>query len=420
MNAPDIHLTDLADPVFSDFERQAIDTAQPVEMSDDAVLSAAMAETGLSDFGPDDFRERLHVWMRSLDEDGGLNDLGRAGSFGMSVRYAANRLRLEDLLKRQPEIQDVIIDRPICIAGLPRSGTTHLVNILAHHPDLRSMQLWESMEPVPKPGEENWEISDNNPRYKRCIDTWQILTVVLKYWSAMHEMEPNHVHEEVELQCIDFSSYMIEWQGRVPRWQQHYFDRDQAPHYRYAKKVLQAMTWYQGPNRWVMKSPPNMENLIPLFDTYPDATVVITHRDPVAVIQSTVTMMAYWDRIRRNEHDMGALADQWIYRIEKLLQACVRDRDKVPDKQVIDVMFHEYMADQRSTVDHVLARAKLPITAAAEQAIENYLQEKPRGKLGRVIYDLKGHFGVDVAALRRRFQFYYDRFPVAEEPTLGE
>ena len=35
------------------------------------------------------------------------------------------------------QIADVVIDRPIMIAGLPRSGTTHLVNLLAADPRLR-------------------------------------------------------------------------------------------------------------------------------------------------------------------------------------------------------------------------------------------------------------------------------------------
>jgi hypothetical protein len=333
------------------------------------------------------------------------------------------RLRIEDLLARHPEIQQLKIDRPLLIAGLPRSGTTHLVNVLGTSPDLRSMPLWETMEPVPKAEELSFEASEKNPRYQRCIQMWQILTTVLQYWSAMHEMEPDHIHEEVEIQCYDLSSYMPEWIARVPRWQNYYFDHDQTPHYAYARKVIQAMTWFKGPNRWVMKSPPNMENLRPVFATYPDATVVITHRDPVAVIQSAVTMMAYWDRIRRNDSgpaSLASLAEIWISRIERLLRACVRDRDAVPQAQVIDVMFHEYMADQRGTIDKVYATANLPMTPEADRRINAYLNANPRGKLGRVIYDLKGDFGVDVTALRRRFQFYYDRFPVKREPVLGE
>ena len=52
--------------------------------------------------------------------------------------------------------------------------------------------------------------------------------------------------------------------------------------------------------------------------------------------------------------------------------------------------------------------------------MDEYLAANPRGKHGRVLYDLAGDFGVDVGALRRRFQFYYDRFPVRRERVQGE
>jgi hypothetical protein len=420
LSPEEIRITDLARPIYSALERQAMDAAPIVVMDLRAVLDKASATTGLSDFGPPDFRERLALWLQCFDDDTGLNRLGRAGAFDQCVRYAMCRLRVEDLLARHPEIAEIKLDRPLIIAGLPRSGTTHLVNILGSNPELRSMPLWETMEPVPALDELSFDASESNPRYRRSLEMWHILTNVLQYWSAMHEMAPDHIHEEVELQCLDFSSYMPQWLARVPDWQDYYFNHDQTPHYAYARKVIQAMTWLKGPDRWLMKSPPNMENLLPLFATYPDATVVITHRDPVAVIQSTVAMVAYWDRIRRIQPDLPGLANQWIDRIERLLRACVRDRDRVPEGQVIDVLFHQYMADQRSTVEQIYARAQLPRSPEADRRTNDYLNANPRGKLGRVVYDLAGDFGVDVAALRRRFQFYYDRFPVRPEPTLGD
>jgi Sulfotransferase family len=421
MNNPaDIRIDDLAEPVFSELERQAMASAPPVDMSADTVLEAARALTGLDDFGPPDFKERLRIWLQSFDEDRGLNALGRAGAFNQAVRYAAGRLRVEDLIARHPQILELKIDRPVIIAGLPRSGTTHLVNLLATHPTLRSMPLWETMEPVPKAEELSFERNETNPRYRRCVEMWHILTHVLTHWSAMHEMAPDHVHEEVELQCLDFASYMPEWLARVPRWQQYSFDHDQTPHYRYARKVIQAMTWLKGPHRWVLKAPPNMENLPALFATYPDARVIMTHRDPVAVIQSAVTMVAYWDRIRRTSADLPGLAAYWIRRIERLLRACVQDRDAVPAAQVHDVLFHEYMTDQRGTIERALQLAELPKTAEAQNRVNEYLEANPRGKLGRIRYDLAGDFGVDIGALRRRFQFYYDRFPVQREAVHGE
>ncbi len=414
MSGNNIRIDDLANPVLTDLQRQAIAHAPKVTMDEEAVLSAAREATGLSDFGKEGFRERLRIWLQSFEEDTDLGPLGRAGMFGDAVRYASNRLRLEDLLRRHPEILDQRIDRPIIIAGLPRSGTTHLVNILAADPRLRSMPLWESMEPIPAP-DDTPTVAGEDPRYTRTREVWGQFEQILPLMPAMHEMAPDHVHEDIELQGLDFSTYLPEWLSRPRRWQEYYFAHDQTPHYAYGKKVLQALTWLQGPDRWVMKSPPHMENLQPLRSTYPDATFVITHRDPLAVLQSAITMIAYGDRIRRQRIDLKELADYWIQRIEHLLQACVRDRDSMPEEQTIDVLFHDYMDDQKSVIERVYTMADLPMTADAARQIDHYLSANPRGKHGKVLYDLGGDFGVDIPALRERFSFYYDRFPVAKE-----
>jgi len=419
MASNQIHLGDLAAPVLNAEEALAVASARPVDLSGEAVLDAARAQTGLSDFGPDDFRERLDVWMQSAGEDRGLGPLGRAVVFDEAVRYAVNRLRFHRLMAEHPEIADVKIDRPIVIAGLPRSGTTHLVNILASDPRLRSMQLWETMEPFPEPGEQPGP-PELSPRYLRTQEMWKVFGGILKHMPAMHEMESHHVHEDIELQALDFSTYLLEWRARLPRWIEYYYNHDQTPHYLYEREVLKAVTWLRGPNRWVMKSPPHMENFGPLMKAFPDATVVITHRDPIAVIQSAITLLAYWDRIRRTDLDLPGLARLWIDRIEHLLRACVRDRDLIPAPHAVDVIFHEYMADQRTVIDRIYRAADLEITPEADRSISSYVDANPRGKHGQVVYDLIGDFGVNIRDLRRRFQFYYDRFPVRVEPVKGE
>lgn len=415
-----IRIADLANPELTEMQKGAIAYAPPVTMEVEAVLAAARAATGLADFGAPDFRERLAIWLAAFDADKGLGPLGRAGMFGDCVRYASARLRVEDLYRRQPGIADVAIDRPIIIAGLPRSGTTHLVNILAADPRLRSMPLWETMEPIPA-ADDAPTVPGEDPRYTRTREMWGQFEAVLPLMPAMHEMAPDHVHEDIELQGADFSSYLPEWLSRPYAWREYYAAHDQTPHYAYGKRVLKAMTHLRGPNRWVMKSPPHMENFGPLAATYPDATIVVTHRDPLAVIQSAITMLDYGDRIRRTlPLDLKELATYWIDRIEMLLKACVRDHDKLPAGRSLDVLFHEYMADQKSVIARVYTMADLELTPDAEASIDRFLAANPRGKHGQVVYDLAGDFGVDIGALRERFQFYYDRFPVRRERMTGE
>ncbi len=386
----------------------------PVSFAEDAVLGGAMRRTGLRDFGPQDFRERLRVLLQSFDEDSTLGPVGRIGAFLDLVRFAENRLRIEDLLRRHPEILEIEIRRPIVIVGLPRSGTTHLLNLIAADQRLRSLPYWESLEPVPARGEGPGR-DGLDPRFVRCRESYVRAYGVLPLLRAMHDMPPEHIHEELELQAPDFSNYNPEWIAHVPRWRDHYLAHDQTPHYAYLKKVLQILQWYRGPERWILKSPQHLEQIGPLMATFPDATIAFTHRDPVSVIASTVTMLAYGSRLRGTRVDLGAIADYWIDRIERLLRACVRDRDLVAVAQSHDVLFHEFMADDVGMVERIYQRAGLEMTPQARGELDAFMEQNRRGKFGRVIYDLEADFGIDPAELRKRFAFYFERFPVRVE-----
>ncbi len=412
--ASKIRITDLAAPLLTDAQRAAIAyaTTVPCDLSEAAVIAAAERQTGLYDFGDDDFRDRLRVWLQAVNEDERLGPLGRLGLFGNCVRFLRNRLRLEDLLKRHPAILDIEIRKPIIVAGLPRSGTTHLLNLLAADTRLRSLPFWEALEPIPVEGEGPGR-DGLDPRFLRCRSMYEGISARLPLLKAMHDMPPQHIHEEVELLDLDFASYQLEWVCLAPRWRDYYLSLDLRPHYAYMKKALQALTWFRGGERWVLKSPQHLEQLGPLCETFPDATIVLTHRDPVAVIQSAITLMAYGERLRRTKIDLTALAEYWIDRVERLLRACVRDRDKVPAERSVDVLFHEFMADDLGTVERIYARAGLPLTEQARVEMEAFLEANRRGKHGQVVYDLERDFGVDPDAVRRRFEFYFARFAVS-------
>ncbi len=412
----DIRISDLASPELTPIQLKIMEAAggMSVEFTEEAVLAAARKATGLSDFGNDDFRERLAIWLQAVDEDELLGPVGRIGVLRDITRYATNRLRFEDLLRRHPEILEIEIERPIIIAGLPRSGTTHLLNLIAADRRLRSLPYWESIEPIPIPGEEPGP-DGVDPRLARCRASYQQQDVMMPLLKNMHDLAPEHVHEEIELQGLDFSSYELEWIATVPRWRDYYLEADQRSSYAYMKNVLRALQWMRGPSRWILKSPQHMEQLGPLMDTFPDATVAITHRDPVSVIASTVTMLVYGDRIRRKRVDPPAVAAYWIDRIERLLRSCVRDRDQIPVERSIDVLFHEFMDDDLAMVRRIYELADLEMSSEAEEDLDAYMLANPRGKHGRIVYDLKGDFGVDRDELRERFGFYFDRFPIEVE-----
>jgi hypothetical protein len=232
----------------------------------------------------------------------------------------------------------------------------------------------------------------------------------------MHEMTVDHVHEEINLLGMDFGTMYFEniGVGGSPVYRDYYRGEDQTPHYRYLKRILQALSWLRGPKRWILKSPQHLEQLGPLATVFPGATVALTHRDPVSTVASFSTMVAYTTRMAAERPDPVWLGHYWADRIEKMLQACVRDRALQPADRSIDVLFHEYMGSELETVKKIYALAGMPFDAETKRRIDDYNTSHPRGRFGRVVYDL-ADFDLDGRALRERFRFYTDRFPVRLE-----
>ncbi len=412
----DVRIEDLVAPVLSDDQRAIKDAleARPVRLDPERLLDRARTTTGLTDLGDPTLGDRLTAHLAAVEADTGLSNLGRMVVQSRVTRLLENRLRLHELLRVHPEVHDIEITAPLIVVGLPRSGTTHLVNLLAEDPRRRALPFWESQEPIPVPGEGAGPdgIDPRFSRWRAVHDTEQVMAPLTR---LMHDRFPAAIEEEVEVMDLDFCSYTLEWHARVPSWRDYYLDLDQDAHYDYLRTILKALTFLRGPQTWVLKSPQHLEQLGPLTRTFPDATIAFTHRDPVAVIQSAITMLAYGDRMRRHAIEPEQLATYWVDRIERLLRACVRDRDLVPEERSLDIVFADFMADELGTVERFYDRAGVDLPAEARGRFAAYLDNNPRGKHGRVVYDLRGDFGLDPVELRQRFAFYFDRFTIPSE-----
>jgi Sulfotransferase family len=412
-----VRIDDWANPQFSPEMAQMRAAVAPlaaqIRLERNVLLADAAAQTGLGDFGVPGFEERLDVILYGLQEEAGLSPFGVVSGYTFMLQLLKNRLLIQDLLKRHPEIHDVRIERPICIVGLPRTGTTHLHNLMSADPGLRSLPYWESLEPV-LPESERPAPGAPDPRVTRTAAGLDVMHAMMPLFNRFHEMTVDHSHEEIQLLAIDFSTMLFESMYLMPTWRDYYRAHDQTPHYQYMKTVLQVLQWLRGGTRWVLKSPQHLEQFGPLVSVFPDATFVVTHRDPVAVTVSMAIFNAYANRMNVDQPDPAAYGRFWSARIQDMLLACVRDRDLLPAARSIDVRFHEFMADDFAMVQRIYAIADQPMTAAVRAAMNAFLAAHPRGKYGAVVYD-PAIVGIDPAERRTAMRFYVERFKVEEE-----
>jgi Sulfotransferase family len=388
--------------------------AEPVDMGVDSVLAEARRLTGLGDFGPMDFTERLGLLLAEVEADDNVWRAHKAQFVDHCVKAAANRLRIQQYWSDNLASLDIAVDRPIDVIALPRSGSTHLENLLAADRRLRHLPVYLAAQPAPQPGEQPGA-DGMDPRWGRAASRWEMMSQN-HIMAAMHEHSPDHACGENELQIPDFASYQWEWMGFVPGFRDHYLSHDQSPHYRYMRDVLKLIAHqFPGEQRWMLKSNQHSEQLGPLLSAYPDAIVVMIHRDPVATLQSLLTMRGLAFKMSRKQPDIDIHVDYWVERIERMLRSYIRDRGLVPKGQLVEVMFPDIVSDDVKAATDVLERAGLVATDECLSDIERYMESHPRGKAGRVVYDLEGDFGLRSEELRERFAFYIDAFDISPE-----
>ncbi len=408
MKPAPIRLDDLAHPVYPPQAAPMRDGlaayGASLDLVPEALLTAAIERTGLEDFGDPVFLGRLDLLCAALRSEASLCGGGKAVAFEQLAGNLVNRMRLEALIAAHPEIESVPIERPIIICGLPRSGTTHLHNLIAADPNIRHLPYWESLEPFPSPDEPG-----EQTRRERCAVGLEMVDAVMPHFKRMHEMTVDHAHEEIQLFANDFSGMLFETTYQVPSFAEHYKSEDQRPSYAHLKRQLQAMQWLRGGTRWVLKSPQHLEQFPALHDTFPDATFVVTHRDPVEVTRSMVTMVAYGSRMACEHPDVAAIGHYWLGRAMDLLGGCLRDRDVLPADQSIDVRFSDFMADEQGTVEAIYALAGQPYDADVRAAMERFTVTHPRGRHGEVIYDMAA-LGLDADEVANRLRDYRERF----------
>lgn len=402
-----IRLTDLHRPVFTADVQAILDLmgtmAADLRLDSEQLHRLAVEQTGLEDFGPRDYQQRLAVLLVAIND----LDLTRPGLLNVHtqlLQLLKNRLLLTDLLTRHPEIAQIDLLPPVVIAGLPRTGTTHLHNLLSAGPTFRSLPYWESVEPFPVRAEG----LGIEPRRERTAQAVWFANEAMPQFAAMHEMTTDHVHEEIQLLANDFSTMFFETVADIPAWRDYYLSQDQTPHYAYLRLQLKALQHLRGGRRWVLKSPQHLEQLPALEAVFPGSTVVITHRDPVSVVVSMATMVIYTARMYRSEVPVERLARYWADRIEMMLQKLLVDRDRLTTA-AMDVRFDEFMADDLATARRVYDLAEEPVTPEVESAMRDFLAAHQRDRHGRIDYRA-GDLGLDLDELGNRFAAYSERF----------
>ncbi|MBW2266966.1 MAG: sulfotransferase [Deltaproteobacteria bacterium] len=379
-----------------------------------ALLDEARARTGLSDFGGDGWREGFEVFVDALNAEAQLNLVGRVLAKDDLLNWLENRLRITDAFARHPEIGEERIEAPLFITGLPRTGTSILHEVLAQDPAHRAPLAWEVRHPCPPPEAASHA---TDPRIALTDEEVRFWCEVVPEYDSMHELGAQIPVECVQLTAHEFCSDELPGRHMVPSYSAWLAEADLEPGYRFHKKMLQLLQWKCPTERWVLKAPSHMPALAPLLEVYPDARIVITHRDPLKVMASVASILFSTAWVRSDAVDMDQVLTWFTGETCKFLidaAESVRANAGERSAQFFDVRYADMRRDPFGTLAGVYAHWGLPFSDEAEAKMRAYLDHKPKGKHGTHQYGFE-NTELDLDEERRRFASYQARYGVPSE-----
>jgi len=379
----------------------------------DRMMASAMRRTGLGNFGDPAFREPLERLLRSIESEARLNLIGRIAARADLTGMLTNRLLLERDRARHPEIARQQIRRPLVITGMPRSGSTFLHGLLAQDPARRVPLHWELRFPTPPP---ELATRDADPRIERAARHIRWFHRLAPEFKKIHPVGARLPEECVVILSHSFLSFEFSSTWYVPSYQSWLEQQDLEPAYRYHRQFLQHLQLGCPGDRWLLKAPPHLPGLRALFAVYPDADVIVTHRDPLEVVASIASLHVVLRRTFSRAVDPLAVGPE----VSRMLADDVRrgfaarDDGCAPPERFLDVWYTELMADPLAVVRRIYRHFDLELSTATEERMRTWLAKHPKDQNGPHMYSL-AQFGLDADAERERYRAYWDswRTPVA-------
>jgi hypothetical protein len=372
---------------------------------------------GLTELGPGQFLEGLDCFVDSLNNDARLNDVGRFIAEQRVLLHVKNRLEYVRDRKRYPEIAQVDVVKPVFIVGLPRTGTTILHDILNQDPANRAPLTWELMFPSPPP---EAAVGNDDPRVEACQATIPSGDYQSTMFKAMHPMGATLSQECVVMMGEAMCTPLFHNQFRVPSYQDWVDDAaDYSAVYDFHRRQLQHLWWHKPGSRWMLKTGAHMWGLAQLLETYPDARIVFTHRDPVKSLTSYASLTALVRSRGSDEVDPFEIAADWTARLKMVLERtmAVRATHDYSDAVFYDMYFSDFAADQFVEIEKIYDALDLPMSGVGADAMRAYIADHPKGKDGIHRYR-PDEYGVEPAYVRKEFSPYIERFGLVPEADV--
>jgi len=374
------------------------------------LIDEARATTRLSEFGDFPLFEPLSQFCASLNTESGMDAEHLALAGRGFVATLVERLKIEDWLRRHPEILRQQLAQPVNIIGLARSGTTALQQFLSEDPDMRSIRRWELGTPTPPPDD---AVGDADPRIAETRAAFEERDRRFPNYRAMLPVAAEDCSEHNTPMNLTFMNLQMLTLYDAPSYTAWMLAADLTPAYRYLERYLKLLQWKTPRARWNLKNPKDLFVLPAFMNAFPNAKVAWLHRDPVSTVGSACSLISTVREGMAPVQDKARYGRFMLDFLSESVRRAMRDRD-AHGLPIVDIYNRDVARDPVASIADLYGKLGIEFTAAFEGRLKDRIANRPRGQFGRHSYALED-FGLTAGEVRERFRTYTDRFQVPLE-----
>jgi hypothetical protein len=361
------------------------------------LVERACAASGLSDFGVDGWQVGLEHLLDAVERDLGHDAPSVTVVEGMIVRRLTSRLEVEAWYAGRGDDPPPALEGPLVIVGLPRTATTALHYLLSVDPQFRYPRQWEMAVPVPPP---DGATEREDPRRTRAAGRGA---------DVRHISSVDGPTEDGSLHALHFGHQ--EMALPVPTYSAWWRRADLAGTFAYQERVLRLLHSHRAPSRWLLKAPAYLFHLPEMIGHYRDARFVVTHRDPLAALPSTcsVVLDARQGVLPNYNADKAALGAEMLGHFSEGVRSAMLARATLGEDRFLDVSQEQVEQDPIGTAERIYRFAGLKLEDGVKGAMGAWAEANRRGSRGEHRYTME-EFGLCEADIEEAFADYYGAF----------
>jgi len=380
------------------------------------LMAAARKKAGETELSNAPLMEPLSRLCDALIAEANLSPFGRIVQETRLKMLLVNRLRLDAIMSKHPEILEQPDPHVLLIAGLARTGTTFLHRVLAQDPMARSLPSWEALAPAPLPGE---PAGDPSKRIKRGRSANKMMMWLAPDFAAVHPVDAEQPEEDILLLDLTMMSQTAEAVTYVPSYSNWLERVDHRPAYAYLRDVLKVLQWLNpGPAKtthWVLKSPHHSEQLAAALDIFPNATTLMTHRDPLVTTGSCSSLMCHTQGLSTDAPDPHAIARHWLRKSGLMADNAIKARAANPDRKFVDIQYKELLKNPSQIIEQIYKTHGAPLTDTGQASVTEAASAPSNHNTGKKHAYALSDFGLTERDVEATFSNYFSHYSFAAE-----